>query len=366
MKKGNVSVFIPHIGCPCRCSFCDQKAISGEAKAPTAGEVDSLLAGALSRAKEPQEMEIAFFGGSFTAIDRGYMTALLDTAQKYLGENGFGGIRISTRPDCIDREVLSLLKKAGVTAIELGAQSMDDGVLFLNGRGHTAQDVRKAAALIREYGFQLGLQMMTGLYGDTDAGALRTAREFALLHPAGVRIYPTVVLRGTKLAALCREGRYHPPGVRETVPLCRELLRLFDRAGIPVLRLGLHASREVEENWIAGTYHPALRELCEGEDFFCRLRSALLGLMPGSYCVTVHPRDHSRAAGQKKANLSRLAALGYQVHIRTDPDIGRGEFWLSPTKDMAGDGGKEEETKCEAGTPNALRSPEDAGPAVPL
>lgn len=333
MRHRNIAFFVPHLGCKHQCSFCDQRAISGQQAGIEPLEVERTLHRAFTEISERQETEIAFFGGSFTAIERGDMLALLEAAQPFLSEGGFAGIRISTRPDAIDRSVLELLREYGVSAIELGAQSMDERVLSLNGRGHTAGAVREASALIREYGFSLGLQMMTGLYGDSDEGAWRTARELAALGPDTVRIYPTVVLEGTRLAGLYRQGVYHPPGMEETIPLCAGLLEFFEQQDIRVIRLGLHASRDVEERLVAGAYHPALRELCEGELCFGRLWDTLKGDPPGRYEVWVHPGMHSKMTGQKRCNLVRLGALGYDIMIRSDRRLSPGEFQVRPAEE---------------------------------
>ena len=175
MKKGNISLFIPHLGCPHKCSFCNQNTITGKQTQPGADDVRAAVETALK--KKNYDYEIAFFGGSFTAIDREYMLSLLKAAYDYVKDGRVNGIRISTRPDCIDEEVLDILKKYGVTSIELGAQSMDDEVLRANFRGHTAEDVENASRLIKSYGFELGLQMMTGLYLDTDEKAVETAKK---------------------------------------------------------------------------------------------------------------------------------------------------------------------------------------------
>src|SRR5659263_124650 len=203
------------------------------------------------------------------------MVSLLEAAAPFVGENGFKGIRISTRPDAIDEERLLILKKYNVTAIELGAQSMDDGVLLLNRRGHTAVDVINAARLIKSSGFELGLQMMTGLYGDTQQGALKTAIEIAKLEPKTVRIYPTIVLEETLLAELYHKGEYLPQSLEDAVSLCAQLLEYFFLQGIKVIRLGLHASEGIENGRISGPWHPAFRELCENYIYFKRARAAL-------------------------------------------------------------------------------------------
>lgn len=327
MKHANIALFVPHIGCPHRCSFCDQNAISGAERPPEPGDVTAACETALqSLGSRAAEAEIAFFGGSFTAIDRGYMLRLLDAALPYVRAGKVRGIRLSTRPDAVEPEVLSLLREYGVTTIELGAQSMDDRVLSLNGRGHTADQVRRAACRVREMGFSLGLQMMTGLPGDTPEGAWYTARELAALSPAEVRIYPTVVLDGTRMGEWYRQGIYQPPGVRESVPLCAGLLDFFEGRGIRVIRLGLHASRSLEERLLGGAYHPAFRELCEGELLVQRLLRGLAGCVPGPVTVRLNPRDRSKFTGPHRQNLTRLAELGWQVTIREDAEIPAGQI----------------------------------------
>ena len=200
MKHINVSVFVPHAGCPHQCSFCNHRSISGAKSQPTAQDVrDAALVAMRSSPEGIKDGEIAFFGGSFTAIDPDYRLALLKTAHAACETYGFAGIRCSTRPDAIDDERLTVLKQYGVTAIELGAQSMDGEVLLLNRRGHTAKDVENAARLIRAYGFELGLQMMTGLPGDSDAKTMKTVERLLALKPNTMRIYPTIVLENTPL-----------------------------------------------------------------------------------------------------------------------------------------------------------------------
>ena len=232
MKKGNISIFVPHLGCPCQCSFCNQKTITGQANQPTPQDVDKAVKTALK--SKGFDYEIAFFGGSFTAIDREYMISLLKAANKYIKSNEVKGIRISTRPDCIDEEILDLLKEYGVTSIELGAQSMDDEVLLANRRGHTAKDVENASELIKSYGFELGLQMMTGLYKDSEEKAIKTAEKIIALSPQTVRIYPTVVLKGTYLADLYLSGEYKPLNADESAQLCAKLVLLFEKNNIKI------------------------------------------------------------------------------------------------------------------------------------
>lgn len=318
MKQTNLSIFIPHYGCPNCCSFCNQRYISGTEKPPTPEEVKDILLGQVKRLKETETTaEIAFFGGSFTAVEREYMTALLKTAH-YFTESSpevYSGIRCSTRPDCIDREVLDILKQYGVTTIELGAQSMDDEVLSANRRGHNSDAVRKASVLIKEYGFRLGLQMMTGLFMDTPEKSLNTAREFIELGADVVRIYPTVIIKGTYLGELFEKGEYESFGFDETVDLCAELLGMFEKADIPVIRLGLHSGGGLSGNILGGVYHPALREITEGRIAFNKMKEFMEKSGERRFRVFTDRRNISRISGHKKENKIKLNNLGYTFVI---------------------------------------------------
>lgn len=312
MKKGNISIFVPHQGCPCACSFCNQKTITGQNELPTADDVRNAVDTALR--KKEYEYEIAFFGGSFTAIDREYMLELLKAAYPYVKSGQVKGIRISTRPDCIDHEVLDILKKYGVTSIELGAQSMDDEVLQANRRGHTAQDICNASELIKEYGFELGLQMMTGLYKDTAEKSMETAKKIIELAPSTVRIYPTVVLKGTYLAELYLKEEYTPLNADDSAELCAILVPMFENAGIKIIRLGLHSSRDIKENMLAGGFHDSFGELVKSRIMV----NKILELPPADYQVYVNPRSVSKLKGNKKSNIYLLIERGYNIKIITD------------------------------------------------
>ena len=312
MKKGNISIFVPHQGCPCQCSFCNQKTITGQTKAPAAEDVVNAVETALKKKKF--EYEIAFFGGSFTAIERDYMISLLGAATPYVKNGSVKRIRISTRPDCIDREVLDILKEYGVTSIELGAQSMDDEVLLANRRGHTAEDVVNASKLIKDYGFELGLQMMTGLYMDTCEKAVQTAQKIIDLKPETVRIYPTVVLKDTYLAQLYKSEVYKPLNADDSAELCARLVPMFENAGIKIIRLGLHSSEDIKRNMLAGGFHDSFGELVKSR----MLVEKILALPPGDYQVFVNPRSLSKLKGNNKSNIYLLMERGYNVKIITD------------------------------------------------
>ena len=326
-KHGNVALFVPHAGCPQRCSFCDQRAIAGTGDRMTPDKVEAACLQAESRITLPgRQAELAFFGGSFTALPKKEMCALLDAALPFVRRGVFRGIRLSTRPDCVDEGILAALAGRSVTAVELGAQSMDDAVLVQNGRGHTAADVERAAGLIRARGLSLGLQMMTGLPGSTPDTDRETAARLAALRPDTMRIYPTVALRGTPLDGMVRSGAYIPPTLEETVALCAELLLFFEEErDIPVIRLGLHASPDLEQNRVAGPWHPAFRELCEGRIYRDRAASLLreCGIPPGPVRLLVHPRALSAMIGQRRGNVVWFRERGYRVEVEGDPALSR-------------------------------------------
>ena len=321
MKQTNISVFVPHYGCPHRCTFCDQRSISGTQAPPSADEVRELLGGQVNTLrKNGMCAEIAFFGGSFTGIDIKYMRSLLEAAHSFVRNfpDVYNGIRCSTRPDFIDARVLDILGEYGMTAIELGAQSMNEEVLRLNERGHSPEDVERAAAMIKERGFSLGLQMMTGLYGDKPEYCIDTAERFIAMKADTVRIYPTVILEGTRLGELYKSGEYTSFTSEETTELCARLLRMFDDAGIPVIRLGLHASKEVESRMLGGVYHPALREIAESRIYFEDMLAEMRQLGGSSFTVCTDPKNISKVIGQKKENRTKLEKLGYKFNIRNE------------------------------------------------
>lgn len=324
MKHSNISIFVPHAGCPHQCSFCNQKTISGQSYAPKAEDVHRICSQAMEEVRDKQNCEIAFFGGSFTAIDRNYMISLLDAAKFYLGENRFRGIRISTRPDFIDEEILDILKNYGVTAIELGAQSMINKVLEANERGHTAENVYKASALIREYGFELGLQMMVGLYKSSVSDERLTMERIIKIRPDTVRIYPVVVLKGTRLAELYEIGEYELMPFDTVVELCSEMLAEFDRQGINVIKCGLHASDGVEGDMVAGFYHPAFKELCESMLFRKKMEKIIVchnDSLLKAFVFSVNSSCVSKALGHKKSNVEYFKKQNIDIKVVGDEEI---------------------------------------------
>ena len=326
MKHANISLFVPHMGCPHQCSFCNQKTISGSVKQLTPEDVLNTLKEAESHNNNPENTEIAFFGGSFTAIDRDYMVSLLEVAKPFVDKGAFCGIRISTRPDAIDEEVLNILKEYCVTAIELGAQSTDEEVLRLNKRGHTREDIFKASQLIKASGFSLGLQMMTGLSGDTSRKSLKTADDIISIKPDTVRIYPTIVLEGTMLGEMYKKGEYKPQTTKEAVELCSILCQRFYKNNIKVIRLGLHSGGNVEEGYLSGPYHPAFGELCESGVYLNIAKERLKEIRKGKITIFVNPREISKMTGQKGSNKEKLLSEGYKVTVKGDGSLNKYEI----------------------------------------
>lgn len=270
---------------------------------------------------DAKHYEIAFFGGSFTAIDHDYMLSLLAATKPFINE--FKGIRISTRPDCVDSAILDTLHAYGVTSIELGAQSMDNSVLELNKRGHTAEDVCTASTLIRQSGFSLGLQMMTGLYGSCEQSDINTARRFIAIKPDTVRVYPTVILQGTDLANYYLSGKYQPYTMDRSVALCARLILMFEQAKIRILRLGLHYSDSLVANSLGDNYHPAFKELCENKIFLNSFLEKSKHIDTKRLNVFINEKSLSKFTGQKKANLKEWQRMGYELHIHFDNTLGK-------------------------------------------
>ena len=309
MRHVNIPIFIPHMGCPNLCVFCDQRSISGRLtfdEACVREEIEKTLA----TIPKESETEIAFFGGSFTGIDRRLMCRLLDVAQEYIESGRVSGIRLSTRPDYIDCEVLELLSRYGVKHIELGLQSMDDEVLAASKRGHDAACAERACRLVKRYGFSLVGQMMIGLPASTAEKEQTTAEKLCELGVDAVRIYPTVVFCGTELCAMAEEGSYAPLCDEEAVERTKIALRVFAEHKIPCIRVGLCASEKLASSEVyGGANHSAIGELAMGELYYERICEKLdtMGPLDGKKVILyVSAGATSKAIGQKKKNYERI------------------------------------------------------------
>lgn len=325
MRPIIVPFFISHQGCPHRCVFCDQTRIAGAAGELPDGETMRSRIAAYRDTAGGNPVEVAFFGGSFTALPRVDQERLLGLLQPLRQRGEVSGIRISTRPDAVDGENLAWLRDMGVDTVELGIQSMDDGVLERAGRGHSAAQVVTACRLVKDAGMILGAQLMPGLPGDTPATSLASLRRVLDLAPDFFRIYPTLVIAGTRLAELHRRGEYVPLSLAEAVSLCKQLLHAALVAGVPVVRIGLQPTAELESEGsvVAGPYHPAFRQLVEGE-LCLDLSRKLTADLPRGGEVTIFcaPSRVADVAGQRRQNIEALRREGVHVaSIIADPDL---------------------------------------------
>lgn len=335
-----IPIFIPDLGCPNQCVFCNQKKITGKSSIPTPEQVRYTIEEYLETIPEDAhtKTEIAFYGGSFTAIPKKEQIAFLEVAHSYARRGLLSGIRLSTRPDRIDEDILSTLKAYGVTTIELGVQSMEPEVLKLSQRGHSVADVEKASKLIRSWGFFLGIQLIIGLPGDSQEKAIETCEKIIKLQPDFVRIYPLLVLRDTELQNMLNQGKYRPWTVDEVVLTAKVMLNRFNKAKIEVIRIGLQNTEEISSGGdiVAGPYHPAIGEMVYSSLYLDILLALLAkaGVRPGEIQeieLCISPKDESKVRGHKSDNLKKLRQqFGFEnIIIKTDKEIKPGTLILS-------------------------------------
>ncbi|AUN15337.1 radical SAM protein [[Clostridium] sordellii] len=319
MKKRIIPIFVPHRGCPHDCIFCNQKKITGVSTDITSDDVRNIIEEYLKTIDKDASVEVAFFGGSFTAIDIDIQRNLLSVAKEYVDKNIIDDIRMSTRPDCINDEILTMLKEYKVSIIELGVQSLDDKVLIDSVRGHSDKDVFESAKLIKKYGINLGLQMMIGLPSDTEEKCIYTAKKFIDLKPDCVRVYPTLVVKETGLEKLLQENKYNPFSLEESIDIVKKVLVLFYINNVNVIRVGLQATEDIAigKEVLAGPYHPAYRELVESKmygdyiEYLIKKYNAKKNID-----VLVNKKNVSRILGNKKSNVKNLKEK-YGVLLKT-------------------------------------------------
>jgi len=334
-----IPFFLSHQGCPHRCLYCNQHRSGGRRSEPltSASVARGLEAGLSSRRREPgARVEAAFYGGTFTMLSEARQSELLGAVTPYIKQALVQGIRLSTRPDALPLDEVNFLKAMGVSTVEIGAQSMDDQVLKMNRRGHTALDTCEAARRIKASGMKLGLQLLPGLPGE-DLGSLKHTLEVVLkLSPDEVRLYPALVIKGTPLADLYLEGEYVPWTLEKTVEICAWMFKRLTQAGITVTRIGLQPGPELTQGLLAGPYHPALGHLVKAEVFYQAIVRVLQTKPTRSEDTTlaISPRDLSQVQGHARSNLARLFAKFGQLtpRFQLDPDQNRGEFqWQGET-----------------------------------
>ena len=341
-KQYIIPIFVPHLGCPNDCIFCNQKSISGQKEQMTKEEAKKIIDDYLENIKnEVAEVEIAFYGGSFTAIKEKLQEELLETAYQYIEQGKVESIRISTRPDAINKEILKRLKKYKVKTIELGVQSANDYILKRTNRGHSFADVKKASKMIRWNGFKLGHQMMVGLPESTRIDEINTAKALIKLKPKMIRIYPVLVVKNTKLAQEYQAGKYQPIPLVQAVEVCKELVRMFADKKIEIIRVGLQNTDEIaepgsnESEVVAGPYHPAFRQLVESAMWYDAVVGKIkkLNVKVKEVEVTVNPIDANNVIGHKKENVLKLKET-YDVDLilQQDESIKQGKSKIEITK----------------------------------
>ena len=337
-----IPIFVPHLGCPNDCTFCNQKSISGQTKKVTKREVKETIEEYLKSFKEKHSYkEVAFFGGSFTGIEKEKQEELLQAAYEYVKDKKINSIRVSTRPDYIDKDKLKLLKKYGVKTIELGVQSTNDYILKKCKRGHTFKDVKDASKLIRKYGFELGHQMMIGLPESTKLDELNTARDLAKLKPKIVRLYPVLVIKNTELEKEYEKGEYEPLAVEQAVERCKELYYFFTNKKVTVIRMGLQStdlicSPENETSEVvAGPYHEAFGQLVEDSIWYDSILEKIkkINVKVKEIEIEVNPENINNVVGHKKENIQKLKELyDLDVKVRQNKEIKPGKFEIEITK----------------------------------
>ena len=335
-KEYIIPIFVPHLGCPNDCTFCNQKKISGQTKMVTAKDVKNTIEYYLKNFKsEDKYIEVAFFGGSFTGIEIEKQEELLKAANEYIKIKKINSIRISTRPDYINKEILRRLKKYGVKTIELGVQSTNDFILNRSRRGHTFEDVKRASKLIRRNGFVLGHQMMVGLPDSTRSDELQTARDLIRLKPKIIRIYPVLVINGTRLEEEYKNGEYTPLTVDQAVEISKELLALFNSKHIKVIRIGLQNTSEITDpndknsQVIAGPYHPAFRQLVESSLWYDVILNKIkkINMKIKDVQIDVNPYDINNIVGHKRENIIKFDEI-YDTNliVKVNSKIKKGNF----------------------------------------
>jgi len=337
-KQYIIPIFVPHLGCPNDCIFCNQRSISGRAKMITKEEIEKTIELYLKNIKDKEaKIEVAFFGGSFTGIDEQKQEEFLEVAYQYVKQGKINSIRISTRPDYIDKKILKRLKKYKVETIELGVQSANDYILKRCNRGHSFQDVKKASKLIRWNGFKLGHQMMVGLPESTRLDEINTAKELIKLKPKMVRIYPVLVIKNTKLEKEFIEEKYIPLSVVQAVETCKELVSMFNKKSIEVIRVGLQNTDEITDpnvegsEVVAGPYHPAFRQLVESGLWYDTIVAKIkkLNVKVKKVQVTVNPQDVNNVIGHKRENIEKLKEMyTLDLSVKQDENIKQGRLEL--------------------------------------
>lgn len=325
-----IPFFIPHQGCPNQCLFCNQNSITGKSYAAgdLKSEIEETLAQWLPRRRKPEETHFAFYGGSFTCLPRSVQKSMLEAVQPWLKRGEVDAIRLSTRPDCVDKTSCAFLVHHGVRIVELGVQSLDDRVLQASLRGHTEKNCVDAAGHLHRASLEVGVQLMPGLPQESRYSFMQTVKKAVAMQPSFIRLYPALVVANSGLADMYKKGEYSPLSLKMAIALTAWARQFFGKAGIRVVRMGLQPSVSLENSFLAGPYHPAFGELVISRDWLKKTRQ-LLAANPGKKVeMTISPRDLSAFNGRKRANIERLNELGLtnRFEIVVDQHMERGKM----------------------------------------
>lgn len=338
-KEYIIPIFVPHLGCKKCCTFCNQRTISGEKKQVTAEDVTKTIEYYLKNFKDEHKyVEVAFFGGSFTAIEREKQEELLTAVQPYIKNKKVDSIRLSTRPDAIDKSILKMLKKYHVKTIELGVQSSNNYILARCKRGHSFEDVIKASKLIRLYGFNLGHQIMVGLPDSNEKDDIQTAKDSIKLRPKMVRIYPVLVIKGTELEEEYEKGDFIPLTVSQAVERSKEIVKLFNQKHIQIIRVGLQNTDTItdvsknESEVIAGPYHPAFGQLVEDSIWYDKIVEKIKNINAKVIKVEIeaNPKNINNIIGHKKENIKKLKdTYAVIITVKSNENFKHGKFKIN-------------------------------------
>lgn len=329
MKHYNIPIFIAHFGCPNQCVFCNQNKITGMETNIQPEEVKGIIEEYLYTLPSIGDKEVAFFGGTFTAISIPLQKNFLSVAKEFIDRGLVKGIRLSTRPDNMNESIVRMLKQYGVTTVELGVQSLDDKVLKLSERGYEKEEVERAVKLLKEFQIKVGIQIMPGLPGSSFESDLRTAESVRIMKPDLVRIYPTLVINDTKLEKMYKAREFSPLSLEEAVKLSSLIIAKLELSSINIIRVGLQPSDDIREEGVivAGPFHSAFRELCESYIYKVFFEEHLK--KSEKILVEVSDKDVSRVCGISSSNRKYF---GDKLEIKVDKSIEKNIFYLNNNK----------------------------------
>jgi histone acetyltransferase (RNA polymerase elongator complex component) len=330
-----IPIFLPHAGCPHQCVFCNQTSITGVGPNSVSPEkVEQQILEFLEyKGNDRRPVQVAFYGGNFLGLEKNYIERLLNVSENFVIKKDIDAIRFSTRPDTIDHDRIDIIKDYPVSAIEIGVQSMDDRVLAMAKRGHSALDTQRAVTLLKDQHYQIGLQMMVGLPEEDETSSLSTAHRIGEFEPDFVRIYPTIVLKNSLLARWYENGTYRPWSLERSIAHVKTLYLFFKKRNIPVIRMGLQAAKDLDSGAavLAGPYHPAFGHMVHSKIFLDMATEIIKdkGISRDAVELRVHPRSISKMRGMTNNNVETLKRRFQLRSLKIVPDFSIAEDSLA-------------------------------------